>query len=215
MANQIATVAVIANREIAMAGRPTKAQKIEIDARRIRVQELYLRGIQQWQIAQKEGVDPATITRDLAAIRHEWQEQRVAYCDEAIAKELAKLDRLELEYWNAWRRSCEAAEKNTTKKVTDENGDRLEASVTKEYSSGDPRFLDGVFKVIDRRLRLFGKDAPVKVAPVNPDGTKWTPEAVQKLSDDDVRQIDGIYERCFKTPASGFTEGGSHAAELN
>lgn len=146
-----------------MAG-PTPQQKMEQAARRIRVAELYLRGEPQWQIAKKESVSPPTITRDLAAVRKEWAASRIEYMEEAIERELAKIDRLELEYHNAWVRSCQVAETHTDKTISDDEGDRHEVGVTKEFQAGDPRFLEGVRWCIDRRLKLFGKDAPAKHA---------------------------------------------------
>ena len=143
-------------------GAKTKLELAEIAARRIRVEEMFVRGEPQWKIAQKESVSNPTITRDIAFVLKEWQAKRVEYCEQAVQIELGKIARLELEYWNAWVRSCEVAEKTSTKLVRDGDGDRTEAGTVKEWQGGDPRFLEGVRWCIDRRLQLFGKDAPTK-----------------------------------------------------
>ena len=143
-------------------GRPDKQKRLELEARRRRVAELKLHGEPQWMIAQKEGVAAAQITQDLKAIRKEWAERRVEFCDIGTQQSLAELDRLQLEYWNAWARACEVAEKTTQKLVRDSEGDRTEAGTVKEWQGGNPAFLAGYYMCIDRKLKLFGKDAPIK-----------------------------------------------------
>jgi hypothetical protein len=147
---------------------------------------MYLRGEPQWKIAKKESVDTATVSRDLKAIREEWKQHRIEYCQDGVERELSKIDRLELEYWNGWVRSCEAA-KRETEKIIDGGGDskaRSEISTTKEFQAGDPRFLEGVRWCIDRRLILFGKDKPKKTAFTDSDGNDLTPsERGQRLGD--------------------------------
>jgi Trp operon repressor len=85
---------------------PVSTRKaMQIQDRRSQVAELYLTGKTQKQIAEQFGVNFAQISRDLKVIRQEWLESRVRDFDEAKAEELAKNDVLEVEYWDAWRRS--------------------------------------------------------------------------------------------------------------
>ena len=134
-----------------------------------------MHGEQYNQIAAKESVNRMTIIRDVKAIRKEWRKAREDYCQDSIDVELSRINRLQLEYWNAWLRSCEAAEKVNTKMIreairflgdgtTQVQDERTEAGTTKEWQSGDPRFLEGYRWCIDRKLKLFGCDAPAKTA---------------------------------------------------
>lgn len=68
---------------------------------------MYLRGEYQSEIAKHFGVNQSTISRDIAALRDEWLQSALVDINEAKAKELAKVDQLEREYWDAWQRSRE------------------------------------------------------------------------------------------------------------
>lgn len=88
------------------------------------------------------------------------------------ARELEKINTLELEYWLAWERSQQAAKaKNTKQKLlTQETADGLSkeklgvAEVTKQEreQAGDPRFLDGIQWCVEMRCRLLGLEAPIR-----------------------------------------------------
>jgi hypothetical protein len=85
--------------------------------------------------------------------------------NEARAQELAKIDNLELTYWQAWQRSTENKEVESTKviesgKGEDRKPERLEAATRSEGQAGDPRFLQGVQWCIERRCKLLGLDEP-------------------------------------------------------
>ena len=47
------------------------------------------------------------ISYDLARIREQWRAAAVRDIDELQAHELAKIDQLEVTYWQAWQRSLE------------------------------------------------------------------------------------------------------------
>jgi hypothetical protein len=98
-----------------------------------------------------------TISNDIRAIQKEWLASSLRDFDEMRAQELAKIDRLEREYWRGWERSCEDAE--TVRKEGPASG--VEKIVkTEKGQAGDPRFLAGVMSCIDRRCKLVGMDAP-------------------------------------------------------
>jgi hypothetical protein len=93
--------------------------------------------------------------------------------NEAKARELAKIDKLEREYYAGWRRSCEDEE--TTRQATkgkvvkrkDEEGELVserpaEVTRTRKGQAGDPRFLAGVERCIERRCKILGIDAPTR-----------------------------------------------------
>jgi len=147
------------------------------------IADLYLQGWLQADIADKLKINQSTVSRDLRALQAEWLESALVDFDDAKARELAKVDRLEREYWRAWERSCEDAEttvkktKGAVKKtvIKKEDGDEedgkskfvserpAEVSQTAKGQAGDPRFLAGVQWCIDKRCKVLGIDAPVKL----------------------------------------------------
>lgn len=123
---------------------------------------LYLQGVPQHEIAAKQGVTREQITYDLNVIRAEWVKNAQEGMTELVARELAKLDRIEAEAWAAWERSCKSRERKRTKKTTGGESDRLEAQVETEERDGDPRWLEIVAKCVDQRCKLRGLNAPQK-----------------------------------------------------
>jgi len=129
------------------------------------IAERYLKGMLQVDIAEEVGVSQSTVSRDLLALHKGWLEDASRTFAEAKAKELAKIDELEREYWRAWRASCEDAETVTEKgrggagRVT--SGEK---TVQRKGQSGNAAFLTGIQWCIDRRCKILGVDAPVKTA---------------------------------------------------
>jgi hypothetical protein len=136
----------------------TPKRKTEIASRRQQVAEMYLQGRSQAEIGEALSCDQATVSRDLTELRKEWLERSINHVDQKKAIELAKLDRLEVTYWNAWDRSQENAE-------TEISRDTPLGHVHEHKSvgqSGNPAFLEGVLKCIQKRCELLGLDAPKK-----------------------------------------------------
>jgi len=101
----------------------------------------------------------------------------------AKAKEIAKIDRLEREYWNAWLRSLKDAEMIMEKAVETASEIRKEATQTARGQSGDPRFLQGIQWCIDKRCKIIGIDAATKFIIDD-----WREQAVKEGVD-----VDSIY----------------------
>ena len=133
------------------------ASEVERDRRMIG--RLYLAGVTQMEIAAQLGISQATVSRDLKFLQAEWQEARINDIDERKRQELAKIDNLELEYWDAWRRSQKDAEVETVKVVNA----TIETTNRTEGQTGDPRFLAGVQWCINKRCELLGLDAPKNI----------------------------------------------------
>lgn len=138
-----------------------------VKARRHRaVARLYLRGLPQHDIAAKLGISQTTVSQDLTAIRTYWLESCKLDMDAIKAKELAKLDALEMEYWRAWERSKQEHTKRTrtyvegTEKGKQAEGLPVTVTETVEQTSGDPRFLAGIESCMLRRAKMLGLDAP-------------------------------------------------------
>lgn len=130
----------------------------EIAQRRQQVAERYLRGEYQSAIAQSFGVDTATISRDLAAIRAQWLASAVRDFDAAKAQELAKIDEVERAAWAAWQRSTEDKEVAVQEAGADKK--LKKATLRKEGQSGNPAFLSTILTCIERRCAILGLDAP-------------------------------------------------------
>jgi predicted transcriptional regulator len=133
---------------------------------------LRLFGNSQTAIAEKLGISQATVSRDLAEIVKGWKAEAVADMDEIKAKELAKLDALEVEAYEAWQGSKKESQKTVVEErpgrnTSDEKpGKGANAGkfikVEKQTSDGDPRFLQALLAIQDRRAKIQGFDVPVK-----------------------------------------------------
>lgn len=118
-----------------------------------------MRGMRQVDIAKSVGVSQATVSRELLGLQGEWASVSASKIDEAKARELAKIDNLEREYWDAWERS-----QNDAETVIEEAfGVKKSKTQNKRVGQvGNPAFLRGVEWCIERRARLLGLDAPTK-----------------------------------------------------
>ncbi len=136
--------------------------------RQRRVAELYLQSRTQDEIATLLDVNQATVSRDLAAIESYWAKAAIADLHTAKMRELTRIDSLEREYWEAWRRSQQEA----TKERVDVEGGRarnrsgemveVEGKVKrvreKKGRDGNHYFLAGIQTCIETRIRILGLD---------------------------------------------------------
>jgi len=120
-------------------------------------------GWPQYKIGEHFGVSQMQISKDVAAIRREWQRVMVEEFSSLKSEQLGKIDAAEAEAWRGWRRSLKTAEKRQARRVGRGEDIREETSRTEEGQSGDPRFLAIVMKCVERRCKLIGADAPVKI----------------------------------------------------
>lgn len=129
-------------------------KKLALTQRRQQVAELYLKGHSQSAIGEQLGVAQSTVWNDLDAIRRQWRESAVRDFDETRAVELQKLDLLEREAWDAWKRSQKPQQSAVF--VGDSAGP--ESRKTLSNRDGDPRFLEIIHKCIAQRRALLGLD---------------------------------------------------------
>lgn len=143
-----------------------RQKNIEIAERRQKVAHLYLRGLTQIAISFEVGVTQAQVSRDLTTIQQWWKDKAIEDTEKRKAVELAKIDELEREYWEAWKRSLEGFKSKTVKGKKSKTGTDAEdivQTLKEEERNGDPRFLDGVMSCIEKRLKIFGLEAPTKI----------------------------------------------------
>lgn len=132
-----------------------------------RITAMYLKGMYQSDIAAELGLSQGQISNDIKIIQKRWQSQTSLNLDEAKSKELARIDILEREFWQAWETSKSERTKarqeiGTTKDPQTGKPVINKSSMEKEQRDGNPAFLQGVLNCIDRRCKLLGIDAPTK-----------------------------------------------------
>jgi len=150
-----------------------KRTHFQIESDRQQIADWYLQGLTQAVIAERVNADPArgytltqqTISNDIRRIQELWEQSALRDFDEMKAQELAKVDRLEREYWRGWERSCEDAETTRQEGSKDDAGKAAIDKIVKtaKGQAGDPRFLTGVQWCIDKRCKILGIDAPTEI----------------------------------------------------
>ena len=134
-----------------------KRTKFEREKDLLAISSLYLQGITQAEIGQRIGVSQQQISYDLKVLRKRWLQSSIVNIDEAKARELARVDHLEREYWEAWEKSKNPVKTIASKKV---DGQQTEKTIQGETGTGDPRYLSGVQWCINKRCEVLGLDAP-------------------------------------------------------
>lgn len=122
----------------------------------------YLRGETQAAIASTLGINQSTVSRDLASLRQIWRDSAVRDFDELVAEQLAKIDALEAEYWQAWQRSVTVKETIRNESGENSKGPWNKSVTAREVLLGDPSYLAGVERCIAARCKLLGLDKPAK-----------------------------------------------------
>ena len=140
------------------------SEALAIAKRQEIVADLYLQGTPQAVIGHQVDVSQSTVSSDLKAIKKQWRESAVRDFDTVREVELRKLDRIEREAWEAWRRS-----QNPLQTVVLTTGGSDQKTTVRDQV-GDPRFLEQVFKCVASRRAMLGLDAPTRIAPTSPDG---------------------------------------------
>lgn len=108
----------------------------------------------------------AMVYYDLQHLLIEWKREQLENIDEYILQELKKLDQIEKELWKAWEKSVGG---KTRVKTSPKKGDRskrkeeVDSEVTLETSAGNPRYLQLILEVQQRRAKMLGFDKPLKV----------------------------------------------------
>jgi len=123
---------------------------------RRQVSSMYLAGRSQLDIATELNISQSTVSRDLKWLTQLWMKDAQANFDEARARELARINRLELEYWDAWQKSCEDYKEQEIQSSEKPDSKVLVKVAKTQKQNGDPRFLEGVRSCIDMRCRLLG-----------------------------------------------------------
>jgi hypothetical protein len=142
----------------------TKRSKSQRLRDRRLIASLYLKGEYQSDIAAQLGISQGQVSKEIAVLHDDWRASALIDINEAKARELAKIDTLELEYWTAWKRSQEDAESEITKLQggSTDAPSKLEKQTRREGQSGNPAFLAGIQWCINKRCEILGVNAPIK-----------------------------------------------------
>ena len=153
-----------------------KRSTLQIARDRKRIARLYLKGFYQAEIADRLGISQPTVSRDLNTMIEQWQNSSLIDIDKLKRAELAKINNLELEYWEAWENSGGEIVTKTIERIASESGDdgarRAREMIKTEIKVGDFAALRGVQWCIDKRCALLGLDAPQKFAHTDKTGKK-------------------------------------------
>lgn len=154
------------------------------------IARLYLRGTTQAEVGEQLGISQKQVSYDLKILRERWQESALIDFNEAKARELAKIDTLEVEYWQAWNDSkAEFRKTSITREGADAKTIKSARSDTEERN-GDPRYLAGVQWCIEKRCAIIGINAPTKIAPTDPSGNK---EYAGLTDDERISKLTAIF----------------------
>jgi hypothetical protein len=131
---------------------------------------------------------------DLQQCLIEWKRERLETIDEYVTQELRKLDKMEQQAWEAWevsktgkQRTKEKTNRGRPIKTDATDGDPEYYGydeTTVETSAGNPRFLDLLLNIQQRRAKMLGFDAPIKVdipgikESINGDAPKYDVSAI-------------------------------------
>ena len=142
------------------------------------VSQMYLRGETQEAIAVavSANYDGFELSRqqmgyDIKKLHKRWMRTQLINIDAAKARELARVDSIEREAWDAWERSKEDAETVTTKgKGTKDEPAQMEKTVQLKGQVGDVSFLRVIQWCIEQRCKILGLDAPKQTELMGKDG---------------------------------------------
>lgn len=139
----------------------TDAERVEAEeklfTRQDKVGALSIRGFTQKEIADRLGISQQTVSRDWVTVQERWAARAGAKVHVVRAEQLAKLDALQREYWDAWERSQGKTEK-VVESTNRQNGDTM--TITTESVVGDVRYLQGVERCIEQYCDILGLKAP-------------------------------------------------------
>lgn len=131
--------------------------------------ELYLKCYPQTEIARRLGISQTVVSGYIVEMKEEWKNDARRDFAQIIERELAKLDLLELEYWESWEKSKKEQQiiEERERRNSESGNEVVEHKTTKKRSPGAKSYLDGVQWCIERRAKYLGLDAPVRSANLN------------------------------------------------
>lgn len=132
------------------------------------ISEMYLKGYSYRQIAtliEKDKTRNYTLSHvqigdDVKRMINDWREEQSSNIDNYVAHELQKIAYLEQQYHAAWEKSIKNFTRIKTKTANNYLGPSEEETQEEMVQYGDPRFLQGIERCIQKRCDLLGLDKP-------------------------------------------------------
>lgn len=111
----------------------------------------------------------STLSKDVNAMLSEWRTSRVETVDDNLTLELARIDKMLVELWNAWERS-KAPKQSKSKTQAGRPGKKgdgeakgddiipvgLYQTTSEATQTGDPRYMELIHKTLQERRKLLG-----------------------------------------------------------
>ena len=178
------------------------------------ITELYLKGMSQADLAQRlseerdYSISRAMIYKDINLIHERWMQAYILPINEMKVRELARLDRLENEYWSAWERSKQdftsikqdtiddSAIRKSAHGALAPTHSRKKTVIEKKERDGNVHFLEGVERCIDKRCQILGLDAAKSVT------INWRKQAEAEGIDPD-KVVNDLTEQFISAASSG------------
>lgn len=137
--------------------RRSDAQKLND---RMQIANMYLRGYSQMAIAAELDISQSTVSRDIKHLFNEWLDAAAVNFDEAKARELARIDNLEVEAWQQYEASKEdfvrtVQERSGANLTEDQKGKVTKVRLTKEQRLGDVKYLNVIEWCINKRVEIL------------------------------------------------------------
>lgn len=159
----------------------------EVAYRRTQVSKYYLQGWSQQAIAVELGVSQGQISQDLDHIRVEWENSTVTDFNKQKIETLKKIDNLEAEAWRWFYESAKPLRKKSTKfrakvdsKLSAEEKKKQKPEDLEQYNYEEerlpnPQYMMIADRQVERRIKVLGLEAPLKVAQTDTEGKSVAP----------------------------------------
>jgi len=146
-------------------GRKTWKQRSRLQREQDRqtISRMALQGKSQQEIANFLELDRSLVSREIKAVRQEWKAASLRDFDELKGRQLAELELVKAELWQAWEQSQAVQETTATEKTALSSGAGTKASGTKirqlvrqQTKPGDLTFLSGIVTVVKEECKILG-----------------------------------------------------------
>lgn len=110
----------------------------------------------------------STVKKDVEALLKQWREERSFDLEQLLSAELARIDEIIREAWEAWEKSKEDYEETRQKQkgVPTQGGEistaYIEKTINEQRNCGDPRYLTIIDSQLKERRKLLGLYAAEK-----------------------------------------------------
>ena len=201
-------------------GKKRTVQQHEVDM--VFIAELYLKGFTHRQIVDElnsarvglYSLSYTQIKADIGQLHSRWISSYLVNFDQAKARELAHIDKLEQEYWTAWSKSQLKIEETESEQIKDQQGvqrgnmpsyARTRVKKKEINRDGDSRFLLGVQWCIEQRCKIFGLTVVTMNQNIN---VNWRKEAEAQGVDPDGVQNE-LVEQFLSAAKTGLARSGN------